>query len=390
LLSPKQSLAFAIALAASVTVATLVVSLPRDQNRPTAAQDGDGKNTGSITIVTISGGSLLTGATYSVMPNPYTGSGTYSIQDGGNDDTNQAAGMIVIMGVRNGNYTISQQQAPPGYVRDQVPKTIAVSDNKSNNSKGSTVTFSNAALGQSGNDNSSSQVHNILYTAKFECGTISGNEGPLRPGHYDTDIGVLNKQDFPVKFTWNAIVNNGKTTNSILKTLEPQASTGIVCKDLRKLFGGNDTFVEGFVVVNVPVDSGLLGTLSSGAAVVGRQSAGIDILDVQVFYTANALEQLPHEVLVDKIVFTITNDTSGKIPSGMVGKTLDVTVRSGFDDISDPVEKVKEAIGEKYNLDAQQIRSLQVRVDSISVGAGTLIDDHAVSLSRIPPQASSS
>ncbi|HEU4984103.1 MAG TPA: hypothetical protein VFT58_00570, partial [Nitrososphaera sp.] len=278
-----------------------------------------------------------------------------------------------------------QQQAPPGYGRDEAPKNIAVG------ASGATVTFANAVPGLAAN-NSTLQVHDILYTAKFECGTISGDEGPLRPGHYDTDIGVLNKQDFPVKLTWSAVVNNGKATNSILKTLEPQASTGIVCKDLRKLVGGNNnsTFVEGFVIVDVPVDSGLLSTLSGGTAVVGRQGTSIDILDVQVFYTANALEQLPHEVLVDKIVFTITNDTSGKIPKETVGKTLDVTVRSGFNDISDPVEKVKEALAEKYGLSAQELASLAVKVDSVSVGAGTLIDDHALSLSRVPPQASSS
>jgi hypothetical protein len=384
-LTPKQSLALAIALAAAVTVAAIVVSLPREQNMPGAAQDG-AKGAGSITIATVSGGSLLTGATYSITPNPYTGQGTYSVQDGGRDDANPAAGMILLSGVKSGNYTVSQQQAPPGYVRDQVPKSIAVN----NNNNSATASFSNAGLGQQP-DNSTLQVHNILYTAKFECGTISGDEGPLRPGHYDTDIGILNKQDFSVKFTWNAIVNNGKTTNSILKTLEPQTSTGIVCKDLRKLFGGNDTsFVEGFVLVNVPVDSGLLSTLSGGTAVVGRQGTSVDILDVQVFYTANALEQLPHEVLVDKIVFTVTNDTSGKIPKEMIGKTLDVTVRSGFNDISDPVEKVREALGEKYGLDTQQRASLAVKVDSISVGAGTMIDDHALSLSRVPPQASSS
>lgn len=350
-----------------------------------------GKGAGSITIVTISKGLLLTGATYSITPSPYTGEGTYSVQDGGRDDANPAAGMIVLTGVKNGNYTVLQQQAPAGYDRDQNPKVIAVSDN--NNNSSATATFSNAAPGLSGNDdNSTLQVHSILYTAKFECGTISGGEGPLRPGHYDTDIGILNKQDFPVKFTWNAVVNNGKTTNSILKTLEPQSSTGIVCNDLRKLFGGNNDnrFVEGFVIVNVPVDSGLLGTLSGGTAVVGRQGTSIDMLDVQVFYTANALEQLPHEVLVDKIVFTVTNDTSGKIPGELVGKKLDVTVRSGFGEISDPVEKVKQALAEKYGLDAQERASLAVKVDSISVGAGTMIDDHALSLSRVPPQASSS
>ncbi len=381
-----KSLALAIALAAAVTVAAIVVSLPREQNRPTVEQDG-GKGVGTMTIVTVSGGSLVTGAAYSITPNPYTGGGTYSVQDGGRDDANQAAGIIVITGVMDGNYTVSQEQAPPGYGKDQTQKTMTVSE--SNNS--TTVTFSNAVLGQP-SDNSTQQVNDILYTAKFECGTVFGSEGPIRPGHYDTDIGILNKQNFPVRFTWNAAMNDGRTTSSILKNLEPQESTGIMCKELRKLFGGNDnsTFIEGFVIVDVPMDSGLLSTLSSGTAVVGRQGSSTDLLDVQVFYTANVLDQLPHEVLVDKIVFTVTNDTSGKIPSDLIGKTLDVTVRSNFGDISDPVEKVKDSLAEKYGLNAQERGALAVKVDSISVGAGTMIDSHAISLSRVPLQASSS
>lgn len=379
-LTPHRSLALAIALAAAVTIAAIVVSLPREQNRPGNAQDA--KGAGSITIVTISGGSLLGGATYSITPNPFTGDGTYSVQDGGKDDSSPATGMIVISGARNGNYTVSQQQAPSGYGKDQSPKSITVgSDN------GSTATFSNVALGQQGG--SAPQAQNILYTAKFECGTISGSEGPLRPGHYDTDIGILNKQDFQIKYTWNVIVNNGKTTNSILKALEPQTSTSVVCNDLRKLFGGNDKFVEGFVVVNVPVDSGLLATLSGGTAVVGRQGSSFDALDVHVFYTANALDELPHEVLVDKIVFKVAGDQSGKIPKDSIGRTLDVTVRSGLDQVSDPVEKVRASLAEQYKLSKEEAAALQITIEGVSVGAGTMIDDHALSLTRVPAQVSS-
>jgi hypothetical protein len=222
----------------------------------------------------------------------------------------------------------------------------------------------------------------VLYTAKFECGTISGNEGPLRPGHYDTDIGILNKQDFDVQFTWTAVVNDSRTSHPVPKELKSQTSTGIVCNDLRVLVG-NEKFVEGFVIIEVPVS----GQLYSGSStVVGRQGSTIDILDVQVFYTANALEELPHEVLVDKIVFTIHSDPSGKLPNEMIGKTLDVTVRSSLDEISDPVERVRTVVAEKYNLSAQEAAGLDITVEMISVGVGTMIDDHAISLSRVPPQ----
>jgi hypothetical protein len=374
-LSPTKSLAVAVSAAAIVVVAAVLVSFPREENRPTIAQQGgDG---GSITIITISAGSLLPGASYSITPSP-AGSGSFTVQDGGEGDKSPAAGMIEIEEAAAGNYTVAQLEAPPGYSRDRLSKVVEVSNGSS-----ATATFSNPVAGAAGTTNL--QPKSVIYTAKFECGTISGSEGPLRPGHYDTDIGVLNKQDFEIRMTWSAVQNDGKSTNAILKTLEPQAATGIVCKDIRKLVG-DEKFAEGFVIITVPLDSGLQSALSGGSTVVGRQST--DMLDVQVFYTANALLELPHEVLVDKIVFEVTDDPSGKVPEEMIGRMLDVTVRSGYE-ISDPVEKVREVLAEQYELSEEQARGLQIRVDSISVGAGTMIDDHALSLSRVPPQIAS-
>jgi hypothetical protein len=250
--------------------------------------------------------------------------------------------------------------------------------------KTTTLATNSSAAGQK---NNSTQISNIIYNVKFECGTIRGDEGPLRPGHYDTDIGILNKQDFPVKIQWSATANDGRNTNSILKTLEPQGVTGIVCKDLRRILGNNQSFVEGFVIVNVPVEPGLLGSLSDGTTVLGR-SEDINILEVQAFYTANALDELPHALLVDKITFAITNDTSGKIPVEMMARTLDITVPSSMNEISDPEAKVKSALAEKYALSDQELTGLEIEIQGVGVGVGTMIDDHAVSLSKITPQAS--
>jgi hypothetical protein len=243
------------------------------------------------------------------------------------------------------------------------------------------------ATNSSASTQNSTEVRNITYNVKFECGTISGNEGPLRPGHYDTDIGILNKQDFAVKVQWSATANDGRNTNSILRTLQPQGVIGIVCKDLRQVLGSNQSFVEGFVIIDVPVEPGLLGSLSDGTTVLGR-AQDINILEVQAFYTANALDELPHEILVDKITFAITSDASGKIPAEMIGKTLDVTVPSELNKISDPETKVKSALAEKYALSGQDLAGLEIEVQGVGVGVGTMIDDHAISLSKITPQAS--
>lgn len=248
----------------------------------------------------------------------------------------------------------------------------------------STTTVTNSPT--SDQQNNTQQIRNIIYNVKFGCGTISGDEGPLRPGRYDTDIGIFNKQDFAVKVQWSAAANNDKNTNSILRTLQPQASTGIVCKDLRQVLGNNQSFVEGFVIINVPVEPGLLGSLSGGTTVLGRVE-DINILEVQAFYTANALDKLPSQVLVDKITFVIVNDTSGKIPAEMIGKTLGITVQSTMNEISDPEAKVKDALVEKYALSDQEVGRVKINIQNVGVSVDTMKDDHAISLSKVMPQA---
>ena len=156
-----------------------------------------------------------------------------------------------------------------------------------------------------------------------------------------------------------------------------------------KILGNDKKFVEGFVLINMPLEPGLLGSLSYGTQVLGRNFENIDnLLEVQAFYSANALDELPHEVLFDKITFAIANDTSGKIPPQMTNKTLDITVPSTLNEISDPEIKIKSMLAAKYALSSQELANLQIEIRSVNMGVGTMIDDHAISLSTIMPQAS--
>jgi hypothetical protein len=162
-----------------------------------------------------------------------------------------------------------------------------------------------------------------------------------------------------------------------------------VCKDLQNFIGNDQRFVEGFVIINVPLEPGLLASLSDGTQVLGRDFEDINsLLEVQAFYSANALDELPSQVLVEKIMFSILNDTSGKIPGEMIGKTLDITVPSNLNEMSDIEMKVKDILAEKYALSPQELANLQIAIESSSVSVGTMIDDHAISLSTVMPQAS--
>jgi hypothetical protein len=146
-------------------------------------------------------------------------------------------------------------------------------------------------------------------------------------------------------------------------------------------------FAEGFVLVEVPVDPRLRSSISGSSWVVESQER-LDVLDVQAFYTANALEELPHPVLVDKITFVITsNATIHSLPASMIGTLLDVTIPSEIGQIADTREKVMSYLSQKYNMTAAEVSTITVEIKSVDVGVGTMIDDHAISLSKVRPQA---
>lgn len=392
-MSPRQKVAaitsavVVVVLATTVViVAALFVASPGQNG--TIISFATNSSTGTLTIITVSGGSPIGGSTYVMTPNPFDSSAAnYTIQDGGSGDRNRAAGVVTMSGLQDGRYVVTQLEAPSGYQRDRLSKIVEIVN------QGDDVATFNSISGSEGEQqqqqqNGSMPIRNLTYTVKFECGTISGSEGPLRPGHYDTDIGILNKQEFPVKVMWSATLNDGNNTNSILRTLQPQGSTGIVCNDVREVLRNDQRFVEGFVIINVPLEPGLLGTLSEGTVILGRTIEDINMLEVQAFYTANALAELPHQSYVDKITFAILNDTSGKIPIPMIGKTLDITVSSEINQVSDPEMKVKSALAETYSLSEQELQGLEVDIRDVSIGVGTMIDDHAISLSTVLPQAS--
>jgi hypothetical protein len=325
-----------------------------------------------------------------IAPDPFDTFGNYRIQGGDGADYYRKSRIVEISSLTDGRHFVTQIESLPQYQTDKLLKIAEITNDRSN----SVATFNDTAW-QEGQQqqslrNKTSQIRNLTYYVKFECGTISGNEGPLRPGHYDTDIGILNKQNLGMKIQWSITANNSKNTNSIIMNIEPQGSSNIVCNDLRNVIGNDQRFVEGFVIINVPLEPGLLASLSHGTQVLGRNTEDMaNFIEVQAFYTANALDELPHTILMDKITFEVINDTSGKIPLEMINKTLDITVPSNLNEISEPEMKVKDILTAKFGLSSQELADLQIAVKSVSGNLGTMIDDHAISLSTVMPQASS-
>jgi hypothetical protein len=381
----------ALIIALTVIITSLFI-LPQGKNvlRIPAASSSDEVK---LTMVSVWGNSLVDQPKYIVSPYPLGYFDNYTIQDGEEAKQDSTGSIVEVSGLPDGKYALRQVEASSIYQVDSLPKIVEIT----NQNRNGVATFNNVE-GQEGRggeqqqhqlQNRTTPIRNLTYYVKFECGTISGNEGPLRPGHYDTDIGILNKQDSATQIQWSITANNSKNTNSIIRTIEPQGSINIVCKDLRNVIGNNQSFVEGFVIINVPLEPGLLGSLSHGIQVLGQNFEEMNnFIEVQAFYTANALDELPHPVFVDKITFRILNDTSGKIPLETMNKTLDITAPGSLNEISDPEMKVKDLLTVRYGLSTQERSNLHIVIENVSGSVGTMIDDHAIALSTVKPQAS--
>ena len=233
-------------------------------------------------------------------------------------------------------------------------------------------------------------VKTVTYTPKFLCGNVSSNEGPVRPGHYDTDISILNKQDYPIKIFWNVIPSDGNSSNSIIKILKPESSTGITCKDILPLVTISKNLLEGFVLLALPISDGMISAFPdpnnpqvSILRSVNEQQT--NLIDVQVFYTANALPQLPSEMLFSKVDFRILNDSSGKIPKALLGQVLEVTLVSSTNQIYDQLSRINSVLKERFGLSDSEINATSIKIEDSSIDALFPPDDHAISSSRLSP-----
>lgn len=233
-------------------------------------------------------------------------------------------------------------------------------------------------------------VKTVTYTPRFLCGNVMAGEGPVRPGHYDTDISILNKQIYPIKLLMNVIPNDGKSSNSIIKVLESESAIGITCKDILPLVTPSKNLTEGFVLLTLPISENMINAFPDPSNREASILKSIDesqanLIEVQVFYTANALPQVPSETIFNKIDFRISSDPSGKIPRDLLNKTLEVTLTSNSDQIYNQVLRVKSLLKERFNLSDSETNAINVQIEKTEIDSLFTNDDHAISSSRLNP-----
>ena len=260
-------------------------------------------------------------------------------------------------------------------------------------------------------------AESLEYNARYFCGTIVGEDGPLRPGRYNSDINIFNRQPYPVSFLWNAVPSltlqpskesSGSSvdsssftadTNYRLQTLAPGDSISLSCKDFVPSFplysnatDGVDRFIEGVSTISIDLDPSIQAAISSSSTgVVVSQPSGeaasepsTNVLSVDAVYTVNALEVPSREIVLQLVEYTIDRqDIDGKLPAEIISKPLSITVPIKTNQTVNPDTQVRDVIAREYSLNATERQSLDITIRNLSLGVGALDDNHAISLQRI-------
>ena len=327
------------------------------------------------------------GATFLITPNPFTNGSNLAVTDDNAEDANRTSGVVLLSNIIPRQYTISEIVAPDGYIKDISVKTVSI-NTQSLSSSPTTVMFEGYPL--------NSDSNKLEYTARFICGTITGEQGPLRPGRYNSDINIFNRQSFPISFFWKAVSTSPEQndTNFRIRSLEPGGSVSLSCKDIQASIPiyVNDTgekFFEGIMTINIDVDSSILGSISSSRegilnTISGAQDESLNVLSVDAIYTVNALKVASREIILQLIEYSINKEhESGKIPKDIISKILSVTVPIRTNETVNPDQQVRSVLMKEFALSLEQSKTLDITIRNLSLGVGALDDNHALSLQRI-------
>lgn len=158
----------------------------------------------------------------------------------------------------------------------------------------------------------------VNYYARFNCGTISDDSGPLRPGKYDSDITIFNKKSYPITVIWKAIAIDQQVKNNFnILNIPSESIVNINCAKIFPIQYNNATnstyalskkFTEGIIKIEISVDNGLLVNNflnNQNANIILNESEIGNLINVDVLHTVNTLDDLNKEVLYLKADFSI-------------------------------------------------------------------------------------
>ncbi len=263
-------------------------------------------------------------------------------------------------------------------------------------------TIQSMVLGSNGTINmelASSQPSNDLgnyktvnYYARFNCGTISDDSGPLRPGKYDSDITIFNKKSYPITIIWKAIAIDQQVKNNFnILNMPSENIANINCAKILPIQDKNannsiptlsNKFSEGIIKLEISIDNGLLvnNFLNNQNANINLNESEMgNLINVDVLHTVNTLDDLNREVVYLKIDFSTLSKDKSKISN------YTAIFNINPDEIIDPLSLIKDKISENNTNEKIGIDTYEILLRDTEIISDTLTDNHALTVQRVDP-----
>jgi hypothetical protein len=232
----------------------------------------------------------------------------------------------------------------------------------------------------------------VNYYARFNCGTISDDSGPLRPGKYDSDITIFNKKSYPITIIWKAIAIGQQVINNFnILNIPSENIANINCAKLLPMQDNNATnsiptlsnkFTEGIIKLEISIDNGLLvnNFLNNQNANINLNESEIgNLINVDVLHTVNTLDDLNKEVVYLKTDFSTLSKDKSKISN------YTAIFNINPDEIINPLSLIKDKISENNTNEKIDVNAYEILLTDTEIISDTLTDNHALTVQRVDP-----
>ena len=249
-----------------------------------------------------------------------------------------------------------------------------------------------SALAQLDSNKSSSQT--VEYYARFNCGTIDNDNGPLRPGKYDSDITIFNKKNFPLTVIWKAIeVNQENKNNFKTLSIQPESIVNINCAKIfpSPALGVSDLesrFTEGIVLIRISVNNGqLLNNFfniqdPSSSIIINKDEVG-DLVNVDVLHTVNTLSDLKKEAFYFKVDFSV-EQSNEKFKDGYKNNFTAI-FKVDPNSIIDPIKLIKQNLNKDSTISQHPSNDTKVKITKSETISNSYTDNHALAFQKVIP-----
>jgi len=256
-----------------------------------------------------------------------------------------------------------------------------------------TMELASGQAGQAGQpSNDLESYKTVNYYARFNCGAISDDSGPLRPGKYDSDITIFNKKSYPITVIWKAIAIDHQVKNNFnILNIPSENIASINCSKILPIQDKNNTnssstfpkkFTEGIIKLEISVDNGLLVNNflnNQNANIIVNESEIGNLINVDVLHTVNTLDDLNKEVVYLKADFSILSKDKNKISNFTVVFHIDP------DGIVDPLSLIKNKISANNTDQKIDINGSEIIIKDTEIITNTLTDNHALTVQSVDP-----